>query len=80
MPPALKFATIAALLAMSSACARPERPRTVSDFCLSAQRITAEPAPSIGADDPGNRFDTDETLFQVLEHNAVVDRLCPAAR
>lgn len=76
----LKFATIAALLAMGSACGQPARPKTVSDFCLSTQRISAEPAPAIGADDPGNRFDTDDTLFQVLEHNAVVDRLCPVAR
>jgi hypothetical protein len=80
MRPALKSAIrimAAALLVTTSACARPERLRTVSDFCLAAQRITAEPAPGANIDDPGNRFDTDETLFQVLEHNQVVDRLCP---
>jgi hypothetical protein len=75
---ALKFAMIGVLLVMISACGQPVRPRTVSDFCQASQRITAEPAPAIGADDPSNRFDTDDTLFQVLEHNAVVDRLCPA--
>jgi hypothetical protein len=77
---ALKFAMMSAVLAMTSACGQHVRPRTVSDFCLAAQRISAEPAPVIGADDPGNRFDTDDTLFQVLEHNAVMERLCPAAR
>jgi hypothetical protein len=73
----MKSAMLAVLLAMTSACARHERPGTASDFCLAAQRISAEPAPIAGADDPGNRFDTDETFNQVLEHNAVVDRLCP---
>ena len=76
---AMKFAMLALPLAMLSACGQPERPRTASDFCLAAQRISAEPAPSAQADDPGNRFDTDETFFQVLEHNAVIDRLCPRA-
>jgi len=75
-----KFVMIAVLLALISACGQPERPKTVSDFCLAAARISAEPAPRIDADDPGNRFDTDDTLFQVLEHNAVIDRLCPARK
>lgn len=63
-------------LATLSACGQPERPRTVSDFCLNAKRISAEPAPEPEADDPGNRYDTDQTFGEVLEHNAVVDRLC----
>jgi hypothetical protein len=62
---------------MTSACGQREPLKTASDFCLAAQRITAEPAPSAQVDDPGNRFDTDDTLFQVLEHNQVLDRLCP---
>lgn len=74
----LKFAMIAAMLATTSACARPEPPRTVSDFCIVDQRLSGEPAPGAGVDDPGNRFDTDETFAQVLEHNAAYDRLCPA--
>lgn len=60
-----------------TACGQPERPRTVSDFCLNDRALTAEPAPSPGVDDPGNRFDTDETFKQVLTHNAVHERLCP---
>lgn len=66
-------------LAMTSACGQPERPRTASDFCLNSQRITIEPAPVAGMDDPGNMFDSDETVNQVLGHNNVVDRLCPRA-
>ena len=76
MPRAMPFAILLPLLAMTSACGQRERPRTVSDFCQVAQRITAEPAPSIGADDPGNHFDTDDTLMQVLGHNGVFDALC----
>ena len=49
----------------------------MSDFCLNAQRISAEPAPEAGMDDPGNRFDTDQTFGEVLAHNAAVDLLCP---
>ena len=74
---AAKFAILAAALAMTSACVQREPPRTAGDFCPSVQRITAEPAPGAQVDDPGNRFDTDDTLFQILEHNQVVDRLCP---
>ncbi|WP_165913367.1 hypothetical protein [Novosphingobium sp. ST904] len=69
-------AMAAALLSMTSACGQPEPPRTASDFCLVSKRLTAEPAPAAGQDDPGNRFDTDETLSEVIEHNQVYDRLC----
>lgn len=70
--------TAAMLLCTLSACGQPERPRTASDFCLNAKRLSAEPAPGSGMDDPGNRYDTDMTLAEVLAHNAVVDRLCPS--
>jgi hypothetical protein len=29
-----------------------------------------------GMDDPGNRFDTDQTFGEIVEHNEVYDRLC----
>jgi hypothetical protein len=29
-------------------------------------------------DDPGNQWDTDATLQEILAHNEVHDRLCPA--
>jgi hypothetical protein len=28
------------------------------------------------ADDPGNQLDTDETVKDLIEHNAVLRRLC----
>ena len=64
--------------ATTSACGQHERPRTASDFCLADKRISAEPAPALNVDDPGNRFDTDATLGEILAHNEVHDRLCPA--
>ena len=65
-----------AVISMTSACGQPEPPRTVSDFCLAAKRLTAEPAPAAGMDDPGNLFDTEQTFAEVVEHNSVYDRLC----
>lgn len=62
---------------MTSACGQPERPRTVSDFCLIDRPITVEPAPVAGADDPANQWDSEETTAAALEHNAVHRRLCP---
>jgi hypothetical protein len=73
-----KCALAAAMLFTVSACGQPEPPRTVSDFCLAAKRLSAEPAPIAGMDDPGNLFDTEQTFAEVIEHNAVWDRLCSA--
>jgi len=63
-----------------SACGQPERPRTASDFCLAAKRLSAEPAPAPAMDDPGNRYDTDQTFGEVLAHNEAFDRLCMETR
>jgi len=73
----IKLGLLVTVCALSSACGQPERPRTVSDFCLNDKRISAEPAPERGADDRGNKWDTDETLHEILAHNEVRDRLCP---
>jgi hypothetical protein len=62
--------------ATTSACGQPERPQTVSDFCLVDKRLSVEVAPAPGADDPGNRYDTDQTVDEVIAHNEVHDRLC----
>lgn len=41
------------------------------------KRISAEPHPEgAGKDDPGNRYDTEQTFGEVLAHNQVFDRLC----
>lgn len=41
--------------------------------------VRFQPAPAAGADDPGNQFDTDETVKDLIEHNAVFRRLCEAS-
>ena len=74
-------ARLIAVLAASftvSACGQPERPRTVSDFCLDARPISVNVAPGAGVDDPGNQWDSDETVGEVLASNAVYERLCVA--
>lgn len=71
-----KCAMAAAAIFTLSACGQPEPPRTVSDFCLNAKRLSAEPAPIAGMDDPGNAFDTDMTFAEIVAHNAVWERLC----
>lgn len=73
----MKFGGLAAVLSMTSACGQHETLRSVSDFCLNDRRISIAPAPVAGADDPGNAFDSEQTVSEVLEHNAVTDRLCP---
>ena len=73
---ALRCATIATALLMTSACGQRETLRTVSDFCLNDREVRYSVAPAPGADDAGNKFDTDETVRDLIEHNAVLRRLC----
>jgi hypothetical protein len=76
--------TLVAVCGFVSACGQPEPPRTVSNFCVVAKRISAEPDPNelAGAEPaaenevPGNQFDTLLTFNEVLAHNEVYDRLC----
>lgn len=74
----MTFVLTGMIAATVSACGQPEPPRTVSDYCLNAKRISAEPHPEgPTADDPGNQFDTEQTFNEIMEHNEVRDRLCP---
>ena len=50
----------------------------MSDFCLNARPISVNVAPGVSVDDPGNQWDSDETLFEVLASNAVYEGLCVA--
>ena len=71
-------ALLAMLCATLSACGQPEPLRTAPDtLCLNDRRISIEPAPVKGMDDPGNAFDSEATVNEVLAHNAVLERLCP---
>ena len=65
---------------MTSACARPEIVRTVSDFCLNDREVKFSVAPAPKADDPLNQYDSDDTVRDLIEHNAVRRRLCEAGK
>lgn len=79
-----RFAAASAALLMMSACAAlpQDLNATASDtaltsLCLVDWDIPVRPAPGAGADDPGNRFDTDETTDALLAHNARLRAACP---
>lgn len=76
MTRAAKLPILLVALVMMSACSPRETPRTVSDFCLIAQPIKFSVAPAAGVDDPGNQYDTDETVAGLTEANGVWRRLC----
>jgi hypothetical protein len=48
----------------------------VSDFCLNDREVKYSVAAEPVQDDPGNQLDTDETVKDLIEHNAVWRRLC----
>lgn len=76
MTRALPSTILALALCMLSACGQPEPPRTASDTCLTMKVVRFNPAPAAGVDDPGNLFDTDETVKDLAEQNAALRRLC----
>lgn len=80
MKRALLLTILAPALLMTSACGQRETPRTVSDLCLNDREVKYDVAPALDADDPGNKFDTDATVKDLIEHNAVLRRLCEVAQ
>lgn len=66
------------MLAALTACATAEPPKTASSACTALRALTYANAKAgqEQADDPGNRFDTGETVAQVQEHNARWRALC----
>lgn len=66
------------LFTISACVARvPPLAPIVSDFCLVDKRVLVAPAPQPGVDDPRNQWDTEETVHDVVQHNAVYDKICP---
>ena len=53
----------------------PTRPH--SSWCLGDRTISYLNADEAGQDDPGNRFDTDETVKEIQAHNARYRAACP---
>lgn len=76
MKRALLLTTLAPALLMTSACGQRETPRSVSDLCLNDREVKYGVAPAPGVDDPGNQYDTDQTVKDLIEHNAVWRKLC----
>ena len=78
-----KFAIIAASLVFVSACAapQPKPPATASDtsrtsLCLLNLSIPTAVAPIEGADDPGNKFDSEPTVLRVFEVMGLIRAAC----
>jgi hypothetical protein len=64
---------------MLTACGEAEPLRTVSNGCLVFKPLSYANAPAGQVDDPGNRYDTAETIALIDEHDAVYERLCPSS-
>lgn len=77
---AMMLATLGSVsaCATSSPSSLPAVPDTSkTSLCLLMEPQRLRPAPAAGVDDPGNRFDTDETLAWGMEHNAKLEGACP---
>lgn len=79
-------AASAVLLVTTSACAtRGTLPaasdtapsRSLSSWCQGDRPVRYNPAPEAGIADPGNRYDSDETVTELQEHNARYRAACP---
>lgn len=77
-----KLTMLLALPLMSSltACAHnttETAPRAISEYCLIAKPITFSEKHGIDVEDVTNKYDTDETVKQVREHDLKYDATCP---
>lgn len=61
---------------MSCAGNTTETVRTVSNYCLLAKGITYSEAHGLDVEDGTNKYDTDETIQQVKEHDLVFEKIC----
>lgn len=73
----LMFGLAVVSACMLSACGQPEHPRTVSDFCLVDKELSVSVAPAPDVNDVGNKYDSDQTVNEIFEHNLVHGTLCP---
>ena len=76
----------AALLASTSACSTTGTSEPASDtvprrelssWCQGDRAVSYAAAPEAGAADPDNRYDTEETVRELQEHNARYRAACP---
>lgn len=61
---------------MSCAKSTTETVRTISDYCLIAKGITYSQIKENQTEDSTNKYDTEETIEQVKNHDLQYERLC----
>jgi len=49
----------------------------LSSWCQGDRPISYQAAPAEGVDDPGNVYDSDETILEIQTHNARYRAACP---
>lgn len=52
-------------------------PRAISDYCLIANGITFSEKHGTDAESAANKYDTDDTVKQVREHDLKYEATCP---
>ena len=67
----------AALITMSACGVTGTDLKTVSSFCQTDRTISLSIAPSPEADDIGNKWDSEDTRKEVVEHNQAYRAICP---
>lgn len=78
MKPSSVFASILPLIAVS-ACALAEPPRTAGSPCLVFKVINFAQLLPGEINDPQNKADSDQTVADIMVHNARFESLCSSA-
>lgn len=75
----MRFVRVFSMLLLcgaTSACATAGRQPIADTSCQAFRTISFAQVPPGQKDDPGNVADSDATVADIIEHNAVWDRLC----
>jgi hypothetical protein len=62
---------------MSCAKSTTETVRTVSNYCLIAKGITYSQKKETQLEDASNKYDTEQTIKEIKDHDLTYERLCP---
>jgi hypothetical protein len=65
---------------MSCAANTTETVRTVSDYCLIAKGLTFSQQKSTDVETTENKYDTNETVKQIIDHDLTYEKLCQAQK
>lgn len=72
-----RISALIMLAGATCACATVERPAPADSSCLALKALNFAQLPLGQKDDPGNLADSDDTVDQIIEHNARWYALCP---